>query len=117
MDVSPSTEASMAMQAQQETLSQYQGQVLSANSRVSRRVREVARRVVESNGLGKMKPTTAHGLGGGDGGVFSLPGLGEIVLGGGEGGWNDGDSAAALKTGKDVEWEVRIDRGFMRMWM
>jgi len=64
--------------------------------------------VVESNGLGKMKPTTAHGLGGGEGGVFSLPGLGEIVLGGGEGGWNDGDSAAALKTGKDVEWEVYV---------
>jgi hypothetical protein len=107
MDVSPSTEAAISLETQKETLAQYQGLLLPASSPVSRRVREVARRVVESNGLGRMKPVTAHGLGGGEGGVFVLPGLGEIFMGGGEGSWNSGDSAVELKTGKDVEWEVR----------
>jgi metalloendopeptidase OMA1, mitochondrial len=109
IDVSPDTEASMSLQAQQETLSQYRGKLLSPNSVVARRVKEVATRIVEMNGLGTMKE---EGFGAGVQRLFSggegggLAGIGEMMFGrkttGGAVQWDSEE----VKTGKDVEWEV-----------
>ena len=100
----------MSLQAQQETLSQYRGKLLSPNSVVARRVKEVATRIVEMNGLGTMKE---EGFGAGVQRLFSggegagLAGIGEMMFGrkttGGAVQW---DSSEEVKTGKDVEWEV-----------
>ncbi|KAJ9123407.1 hypothetical protein QFC22_001609 [Naganishia vaughanmartiniae] len=106
IDVSESQESAMGLQATQETLAQYSSALLSPLHPTSRRVREVARRVVESNGLGKMKDA---GL------MTSLP---KISIWGGaeEDGWfggngsGEGGAEATLSRGgekrKDIEWEV-----------
>ncbi|KAJ9098877.1 hypothetical protein QFC19_006215 [Naganishia cerealis] len=98
----------MGLQVQQETLAQYSSALLSPLHPTSKRVREVARRVVEANGLGKMK---SEGL------MASLPKV--SIWGGGEDdGWFGGsggegsESQATLSRGgerrKDIEWEVYV---------
>ncbi|KAJ9107304.1 hypothetical protein QFC21_000754 [Naganishia friedmannii] len=108
IDVSESQESAMGLQATQETLAQYSSALLSPLHPTSKRVREVARRVVESNGLGKMKDA---GL------MTSLPKI-SIWGGGEEDGWFGGNgsagegSEATLSRGgekrKDIEWEVYV---------
>jgi predicted Zn-dependent protease len=51
MDVSPQTEQEMAQQSFQEVMQQYGGKVLGKNHPTSQYVREIVRRLVESNGL------------------------------------------------------------------
>lgn len=95
----------MGLQVQQETLAQYQGALLSPHHPTSRRVREVARRVIEANGLGKMKEA---------GFMEALPKI--SIWGGGEeeeGLFGGGEGQATLSRGgekrKDIEWEVRTN--------
>ncbi|KAJ9123679.1 hypothetical protein QFC24_003450 [Naganishia onofrii] len=111
IDVSESQESAMGLQATQETLAQYSSALLSPLHPTSRRVREVARRVVESNGLGRMKDA---GL------MTSLPKISIWGAGAGEeDGWfggsgsgdaEGGETTATLSRGgekrKDIEWEV-----------
>ncbi len=74
-------------------------------------MREVAKRIVESNGLGHMKE---EGLGagiktlvqGGEGRGSS--GIGEMMFGHSTGGGVEWDSGEVIQQGKDVEWEVRV---------
>lgn len=103
IDVSEAQETAMGLQVQQETLAEYSNALLSPYHPTSKRVREVARRVVEANGLGKMKDS---GL------MTSLPKI-SIWGGGGEeeGLFGAGDEGvASLSRGgekrKDIEWEV-----------
>lgn len=93
----------MGLQVQQETLAEYQNALLSPFHPTSKRVREVARRVVEANGLGKMKES----------GLMTV--LPKISIWGGEeeeeGLFGAGDAGVAtLSRGgekrKDIEWEV-----------
>jgi hypothetical protein len=106
IDVSPEKEKVMGLQAQQETLSQYQGALLSPSHPTSKRVREIARRIVEGNMLGHMKED------------HSITNISNISLGsifGGnsdEGLFGDGNSESReplnAAGNRDVEWEVRI---------
>lgn len=98
----------MGLQVQQETLAQYQGALLSPHHPTSRRVREVARRVIEANGLGKMK----------EAGLMEV--LPKISIWGGsgeeEGVFGDADGQATLSRGgekrRDIEWEVILTFGW-----
>jgi hypothetical protein len=88
----------LGTQTQLQTMSEYQTQILPPNHAVSKRVRRVAQRIIESSGLGRMKsggeisaveqqvPTWG---GGAD--------VGEILM---------AESQQPHKEGKDVEWEV-----------
>jgi metalloendopeptidase OMA1, mitochondrial len=94
--MSESQEEALGYQTQQATLSEYRGKILSPNHPLTRQVREVATRIIESAGLGKM--TTGGGLGAVEG-LFNEPKSGEIIFGANEGGPPDGIT-------KDTEWEV-----------
>ena len=104
IDVSPEKERAMGLQAQQETLSQYQGALLSPSHPTSKRVREIARRIVEGNMLGHMKED------------HSIANLSNISLGsifGGDsddglfgGGGSESQEPLNAAGNKDVEWEV-----------
>ena len=80
-------------------MSEYSTKVLSPSSAISRRVRKVAQRIIEANGLGRVKSGSELGAiegkvpswGGGGGG-----GAGELDIGGDQG----------ADEGKDTEWEV-----------
>lgn len=101
IDTSHEQELAMGLEAQKETLAQFQHELLSPSHRETKRVREIARRIVEGNMLGRMKeghslkdlPNISLGsiFGGGDQ-------SGEGVFGGGEDKLNN----------KDVEWEVYV---------
>lgn len=102
IDVSEAQETAMGLQVQQETLAEYSNALLSPYHPTSKRVREVARRVVEANGLGKMKDS---GL------MTSLPKISIWSGGEEEGLFGAGDEGVAtLSRGgekrKDIEWEV-----------
>jgi len=79
-----------------ETMQQFGGKVLPPNHPVSRRVREVATRIIEMNGLGKMK----------SGQILS-------AIEGGVGSWGFGPDAtanvySAETPTADTEWEVYV---------
>lgn len=107
IDVSPEQERAMGLQTQQETLSEYQNALLSPSHPTSKRVREIARRIVEGNALGHMKE---------DHSLASLPNisLGSIFMGEGEGseGLFGNEESNPVRTNaagnKDVEWEVYV---------
>ena len=106
IDVSPEKEKAMGLQAQQETLSQYQGALLSPSHPTSKRVREIARRIVEGNMLGHMKED------------HSITNILNISLGSifgsdsDDGLFGDGGSESReplnAAGNRDVEWEVRV---------
>jgi hypothetical protein len=80
-------------------MSEYQGRILPPNHAVSKRVRRVAQRIVESSGLGRMKSggeisTVEQQVPTWGGGAD----VGEILM---------AETHQEHKEGKDVEWEVR----------
>jgi len=96
----------MGVQAQQEVLSQYQDALLSPSHPTTKRVREIARRIVEGNMLGHMKDS--HSL-------KKLPNIGlGSIFGGGQseeelfGSGSDGAERLNSAGNKDVEWEVSV---------
>ena len=106
IDTSPEQEAAMGVQAQQEVLSQYQDALLSPSHPTTKRVREIARRIVEGNMLGHMKDS--HSL-------KNLPNIGlGSIFGGGQseeevfGSGSDGVERMNSAGNKDVEWEVSV---------
>ena len=108
IDVSPEKEEAMGLRTQQETLAQFQGQLLPASNPTSRRVREIARRIVEGNGLGHMKD---------DHSWTNLPDIKlSQIWGGGEqpeepmmgDGYDPRRSLGSSTNKRDVEWEVYV---------
>lgn len=83
MDVSPSSERTMAQQSFTEMLNEYRPLLLSPNDQTTRYVRKVAGRIVRENGLGRMK--------------------GDPKSTGGNWGWEGEDEEKQ----EEVEWEVR----------
>lgn len=94
------TDEQLGDQTQLQTMSEYQTRILPPNHAVTKRVRRVAQRIIESSGLGRMKSggeisaveqhVPAWG-GGAD--------VGEILM---------AESGQDHKEGKDVEWEVSL---------
>ena len=83
-------------------MSEYQTRILSPNHAISKRVRRVAQRIIESSGLGRMKSggeisTVEQEVPRWGGGADA----GEILM---------AESGQDHKEGKDVEWEVSYDR-------
>jgi hypothetical protein len=105
IDVSPEKEETMGLQAQQETLQQYQGALLSPSHPTSKRVQEVARRIVEANMLGHMKE--GHSITDISkislGSIFGSTDSDDGLFGG------DSDPKVPLNSAgnRDTEWEVR----------
>jgi len=105
MDVNEAQERELGIQTQLQTLSEYSNRLLPPNHPVTKRVRRVAQRIVESSGLGRMKSggemsaveQSVPSFGGGSGSLD----MGEVLFGGGEGG-------EQVKEGKDTEWEVYV---------
>ena len=78
------------------TMGEFRGKILPPNHPITRRVREVATRIVERNGLGRIK--ASHTLGAVEGVVPSW---------GGGGGALDPDSNWVGGASESNEWEVR----------
>jgi hypothetical protein len=103
----------LGQQTQLQTLSEYSTRVLSPNNAISRRVRKVASRIIEANGLGRVKSGSELGAiegkvpswggGGASQGGMELD-MGEVLFGGDKG----------ADEGKDTEWEVSLVNGFRR---
>jgi hypothetical protein len=79
-------------------MSEYQTRILPPNHAISKRVRRVAQRIIESSGLGRMKSggeisTVEQQVPTWGGGAD----VGEILM---------AESGQEHKEGKDVEWEV-----------
>lgn len=97
-DVLSNTNAQLGTQTQLQTMSEYQTRILSPNHAISKRVRRVAQRIIESSGLGRMKSggeisTVEQEVPRWGGGAD----VGEILM---------AESGQDHKEGKDVEWEV-----------
>ncbi|BEJ16005.1 hypothetical protein CspHIS471_0506100 [Cutaneotrichosporon sp. HIS471] len=98
MDCSPAQESEIGQATYSETMAQFQGQLLPPNHPVTRRVREIAKRIVERNGLGRVKE--GHTL-------SSI----EEVMGswGMGGGMESGGNISATEEGNEnAEWEVYV---------
>jgi hypothetical protein len=91
----------MGSQAQLSTLSEYSNALLPPNHPTTKRVRAVAKRLVEGAGLGRMK--SGGELGAIEGRVPAQKELdfNELMFGGGQG-------EAEVSQGKEVEWEVYV---------
>lgn len=81
-------------------MSEYQTRILPPNHPVSKRVRRVAQRIIESSGLGRMKSggeisTIEQNVPNWGGGAEAH--VGDILM---------ADGSMDHKEGKDVEWEV-----------
>jgi hypothetical protein len=92
------TDRQLGSQTQLQTMSEYQTRILSPNHAISKRVRRVAQRIIESSGLGHMKTggeisTVEQEVPRWGGGAD----VGEILM---------AESGREQKEGKDVEWEV-----------
>nr|XP_031862888.1 uncharacterized protein CI109_001362 [Kwoniella shandongensis]KAA5529960.1 hypothetical protein CI109_001362 [Kwoniella shandongensis] len=102
MDVDEAQERELGRQTQLQTLSEYNRALLPPNHPTSRRVRQVATRIIEASGLGRVK--TGGEMSAVEGKVPAFGGggdLGEILMGGGEGG-------REVAEGKETEWEVYV---------
>lgn len=105
IDTSPETETAMGLEAQKEILQQYQRALLSPSHPTTKRVREIARRIVESNMLGHMKESHSMNLSNINlGSIFGGDQSEEGLFGSGSGGQERLNSAG----NKDVEWEVYV---------
>lgn len=109
MDVSPDAETRMGLQTERETLAQYQGQILPASHPTTRRVREVARRIVEGNGLGRID----HEPGRGD--QRKAQGMLSSAMGQGGAGdlfdfGSDSSDSPPVAHGSDTAWQVYVVR-------
>lgn len=94
MDVSEAAETELGLQSERETLSEYRGKILPSNHPTTRRVREIARRIVEGNGLGHMKGTSDVSVG-----DTLLGSFGRVFSGAG----GDGEAAGLFPFGHEVE--------------
>ncbi|WVQ78785.1 hypothetical protein IAT38_000876 [Cryptococcus sp. DSM 104549] len=107
IDVGEEQERELGRQTQLQTLNEYSRALLPPNHPISKRVRKVATRIIESSGLGRVKSTGEMGAVEGKvpewGGGQDL-GLGDIFMGGSSGS-SGGDH---LKEGKETEWEVYV---------
>ncbi|OWZ31902.1 mitochondrial metalloendopeptidase OMA1 [Cryptococcus neoformans] len=102
MDVDEAQERELGRQTQLQTLSEYDRAVLPPNHPISKRIRKVATRIIESSGLGRVK--SSGEMGAIEGTVPTWGGgvdMKDIFMGGGEGG-------KEVKEGKDTEWEVYV---------
>lgn len=102
MDVDEAQERELGRQTQLQTLSEYDRAVLPPNHPISKRVRKVATRIIESSGLGRVK--SSGEMGAIEGTVPTWGGgvdMKDIFMGGGEGG-------KEAREGKDTEWEVYV---------
>lgn len=101
MDVSPASEVQMGLQAYAETLREYQSKLLPASHPTVAYVERVAARIIEENGLGRMKGTSSHKKAPfWGGGIFGDTG---IELGPG------GQQLPLKGSGSDpIEWEVSL---------
>jgi hypothetical protein len=103
IDTSPESERAMGIQAQQEILQQYQHALLLPSHPTTKRVREVARRIVESNMLGHMKEDHSMNISNINlGSIFGGNQSDEGLFGSGSGEQERLNSAG----NKNVEWEV-----------
>ncbi|GFZ42524.1 hypothetical protein JCM24511_00240 [Saitozyma sp. JCM 24511] len=111
IDVDEASERELGYQTQLQTLSEYSRQLLPPSHPVSKRVRKVASRIIESSGLGRVKsggemsaveaPVPSWGGGGGEG--QRHPGevdMSEVLFGGAK--------HARQDEGKQTEWEVYV---------
>jgi hypothetical protein len=102
IDVSEESERAMGLKTQQETLAEYQHALLSPSHPTTKRVRDIATRIVEGNMLGHMKeghswkqlPNISLGS------IFGTEDQQEEILG-------DERTKFNAAGNKDVEWEVR----------
>lgn len=102
MDVDEAQERELGRQTQLQTLSEYDRAVLPPTHPISKRVRKVATRIIESSGLGRVK--SSGEMGAIEGTVPTWGGgvdMKDIFMGGGEGG-------KEAREGKDTEWEVCV---------
>lgn len=76
-------------------MQQFQGEIMPPNHPITRRVREIAVRIVERNGLGKVK--SGH----------TLSSLDGIVPGWGGGGGGDQDPEINIFTGQGVDGQIK----------
>ncbi|KAK8861614.1 hypothetical protein IAR55_002437 [Kwoniella newhampshirensis] len=104
IDVDEAQERELGRQTQLQTLSEYSTALLPPNHPVSKRVRQVATRIIESSGLGRVK--TGGEMSAVEGKVPAFGGggevdMGEIFMGGADGG-------KEVREGKETEWEVYV---------
>jgi len=103
IDVSEASEKELGKQTQLQTLDEYSRALLPPNHPTSRRVRQVAQRIIESSGLGRMK--SGHELAAVEGNVPAWGGgaseesMGDIFFGGA------GKNPAPTQ---ETEWEVYV---------
>ncbi|BEI92837.1 uncharacterized protein CcaverHIS019_0504650 [Cutaneotrichosporon cavernicola] len=98
MDCSPEQESEIGQATYSETMAQLQGQLLPPNHPVTRRVREIAKRIVERNGLGRVKE--GH----------TLSTIEEVMGSWGMGGGMEspGNISATEEGNENAEWEVYV---------
>ncbi|ODO04558.1 hypothetical protein I350_05162 [Cryptococcus amylolentus CBS 6273] len=103
IDVDEAQETELGRQTQLQTLSEYSTAVLPANHPITKRVRKIATRIIESSNLGRVK--SGGEMGAVEGKVPSFGGgveMKDIFLGG------SGDGSHSIKEGKETEWEVYV---------